>query len=210
MDFGNSLRLHGDLVSKVQLDDEKKVCPECESEILRGERECPICGFEFLPPKKKAFSDDTDDGDKETITHVEMVEIDIMNSSPFRWVDLFGSGKVMMASGFEAWCATVSPDNDRWTALGKLKTENKIQTLMLGQKAQCLAAADDFLRMNETDSAAKKNKKWLNDVASEKQLKLLAQIGYGKEHMFSFTKYSAACQLNFFWNKRLIERAIFV
>ena len=138
-----------------------------------------------------------------------MMEVDIINASPFRWVDLFGSGKVMMASGFEAWCAAVSPDGENWSALGKVKEERTVRRLMFGEKIQCLSAADDFLRMNESDDAAKKNKRWLKDTPSEKQIELLSKLGYPPiEVSLAFTKYSAACTLNFFWHRQLIEGAM--
>ena len=114
-----------------------------------------------------------------------------------------------MASGFECWCAVASPDGERWTALGKLQTEKDVRRLLLGERMPCLAAADDFLRMNESDDAAKKNKKWLKHPASEKQLGWLKRFGYGDEFAFSFTKYSAACTMNFFFNRPFIEQAVF-
>jgi hypothetical protein len=206
MDFGRSLLTHGDFESKAQLEDKQKPCPECGGEVPCGVMECPICGHVF-PPGGGGEKGGKDE--REVVSSVEMMEVDILNSSPFKWLDLFGSGKVMMASGFEAWCAAVSPDGTAWTALGKLKTEPAVRTLMLGEKAQCLSAADDFLRMNESDNAAKKNKRWLNELASEKQINLLQRIGYGPELAFSFTKYSAACTMNFFFNKNLIEQAVF-
>ena len=206
MDFGRSLTTHGDLESKVQFEDKRKPCPACEAEIPCGIMECPICGHAFVSPER---GEKGDGEGREIVSSVEMMEVDILNASPFKWLDLFGSGKVMMASGFEAWCAAVSSDGAAWTALGKLKTENAVHKLMLGEKTQCLSAADDFLRMNESDSAAKKNKKWLNQVASEKQIGLLQRLGYGPETAFSFTKYSAACTCNFFWNRNLIEQAVF-
>jgi superfamily II DNA or RNA helicase len=207
MDFGRSLLVHGDFESKVEFDDKKKLCPQCSGEIPCGTKECPICGYEF--PVVERDKGDSAKDEKEIVTNVEMMEVDIMNASPFKWLDLFGSGKVMMASGFEAWCATISPDRQLWTALGKLRTEKDVRQLMLGDKAQCLSAADDFLRMNESDNAAKKNKRWLNELASEKQIEHLKRFGYSDELAFSFTKYSAACTMNFFWNQRLIEKAVF-
>ena len=190
LDFGNSLNTHRDLESKVMLDGKEKgpahekICPKCEATVPLAVRECPICGYEW-----EDFTLESEGEQREKVSDIAMEEIDIIDSSPFRWCDLFGSGKVMMASGFEAWCAAVSPDGALWTALGKLKTEKAVRKLMLGEKTQCLSAADDFLRMNESDNAAKKNKRWLNELASQKQLELLQRLGYGQELAFSFTKY---------------------
>ena len=101
-----------------------------------------------------------------------------------------------------------SADGERWLALGRLKDERALRRIMVGERVQALAAADDFLRMNESDDAAKKNRRWLNDAATAKQWELLQRLGYGQEDMFTFTKYSAACTLNFFWNRQAIEREV--
>ncbi len=137
-----------------------------------------------------------------------MEEVDILENSPFRWCDIFGSGKVMIASGFEAWSAVCSADGETWQALGKLKEEKALRRIAIGERVPTLAAADDFLRMNESDDAAKKNKRWLNDPCTEKQWGHLQRLGYGQGNLFAFTKYSAACTLNFFWNRGLIEREV--
>lgn len=206
MDFGRSLVTHGDFESKAQFEDKQKICVECGGEVPCGVMECPICGHAFPVPERAVGNEQ---GEREIISSVEMMEVDILNASPFKWLDLFGSGKVMMASGFEAWCAAISPDGSAWTALGKLKEEKVVRKLMIGEKTQCLSAADDFLRMNESDNAAKKNRHWLNELASQKQMELLQRLGYGQDLTFSFTKYSAACTMNFFFNRQAIEGAVF-
>ena len=206
MDFGRSLLTHGDLESKVQFEDKQKVCPECGGEVPCGTMECPICGHEFTAPE----AGEAGEGEgRETVSSVEMMEVDILNASPFKWIDLFGTSKVMIASGFECWCAVISPDGEHWSALGKLKEERFVHRLQLGERIPCLAAADDFLRLNESDNAAKKNKAWLNHPATEKQMEYLYRFGYGAESQFAFTKYSAVCTMNFFFNQNLIEREIF-
>ena len=206
MDFGRSLLTHGDMESKVQLDDRQKACPECGADVPCGVMECPICGFEFPAPE----TGEAGEGEgREVVSSVEMMEVDILNASPFKWIDLFGTSKVMIASGFECWCAVASADGENWTAMGKLKDERFIHRLSLGERIPCLAAADDFLRLNESDNAAKKNKAWLNHPATERQLEYLYRFGYGMENQFAFTKYSAACTMNFFFNQNLIEREIF-
>ena len=206
MDFGRSLLTHGDLESKVQFEDKQKVCPECGGEVPCGTMECPICGHEFTAPE----AGEAGEGEgRETVSSVEMMEVDILNASPFKWIDLFGTSKVMIASGFECWCAVISPDGEHWSALGKLKEERFVHRLQLGERIPCLAAADDFLRLNESDNAAKKNKAWLNHPATEKQLEYLYSFGYGPETQLAFTKYSAACTMNFFFARQEIERLIF-
>jgi superfamily II DNA or RNA helicase len=209
LDFGNSLNTHRDLESKVMLDCKEKgpapekICPKCEATVPLAVRECPICGYEW-----EDFTHECDGESRETVSDIAMEEIDIIDNSPFRWCDLFGSGKVMMASGFEAWCAVASHDGEQWTAVGKLKEEKVCRRLMLGERVPCLAAADDFLRMNESDDAAKKNRRWLNDSVTDKQWAHLQRLGFGQDMMLTFTKYSAACTLNFFWNRHIIEREV--
>ena len=90
----------------------------------------------------------------------------------------------------------------------KDKDEREVRRLAVGDRVLTLAAADDFLRMNESDDAAKKNRRWLNDPATGRQWELLQRLGYGDGTMLAFTKYSAACTLNFFWNRGLIEREV--
>lgn len=207
LDFGRSLATHRDLESKVRMEDRPKLCPACQGEVPCCVSECPICGHEFKGAPRKAGAPEDGDG-PEVVSNVRMEEMDLLDASPFRWCDIFGSGKVMLASGFEAWSAVCSADGDNWLALGKLKGDPLLRRLQVGDRIPALAAADDFLRMNESDDAAKKNRRWLNDAATGKQWELLRRLGYGQDSMLAFTKYSAACTLNFFWNRRLIEREV--
>lgn len=208
LDFGTSLATHGNFDMAPRMDDKEKgeapvkECKGCGAIIPASVMECPICGEGLENPGFVPTEYDLED--------VRMIEIEIIESSPFRWVDLFGSGRVMMASGFKAWVCVASPDGEHWTALGRTKDGPPlVVSLAKGEKAQCLSKADDFLRCNEDDDAAKKSKRWLNDAASPKQVELLERagfdVGFGG---FGFTKYSAACNLNFVWNKWRIEQAI--
>jgi superfamily II DNA or RNA helicase len=230
IDFGRSIIEHGNIDSDVSLgrkESEKeqalneapfKICPDenqretpynrpdihgnygCGATVPVGVKTCPLCGFTFAR---------IDERDDETLQEVVLTEIDLLNSSPFRWVDLFGSGKVMLASGFEAWSGVFSPDGENWYALGKAKASKLLHKLMIGDRTQALAAADDFLRTNETTNSAQKSKRWLKDVASDKQKELLRKLGYEVgDYDYSFTKYSAANHLNFQWNRRQIEAVI--
>ena len=54
-----------------------KVCPDCQSEIPLSSRECPICGYEFGTQ------------DKEVLDEFTMTEVDLIDRSPFRWLDVF-------------------------------------------------------------------------------------------------------------------------
>jgi hypothetical protein len=75
-----------------------------------------------------------------------------------------------------------------------------------------MSAADDFLRNYETSAAAKKTKRWLAEPATLKQVELLNKFGYQLQPDFmgvsGVTKYAASCLTNFFFNQRLIERAL--
>ena len=206
LDFGESLKAHGNLEQAPRLDDAEtqdapvKNCPDCESEIPVSCRECPICGYAFPPPGENANEEDAAD--------VVLTEVDVMKNSPFKWIDLFGTDKVMMASGFNAWVTACAPDGGNWVSLGKIKGRH-IKTLAIGDKARAMAAADDFLRINEDSDAARKSKRWLRDPATFKQLQLLRQSGWPAENDFNLQKYQAACLLNFLWARENIERKLF-
>ena len=227
LDFGTSILTHGDLESLVDLDGREpgetegsapfKVCPAelfenglyrvpdpngrfgCGAEVPAGVKTCPLCGFEF-----KRLVDDLE------LDEVELTEIDILNKSPFKWVDLFGSGKVLVACGFEGVAVIATRDGETWFALGRLRKHPGLQTLALGGEVQAQAAADDFLREHESENTAHKSKRWLRDPATEKQRALLTRAGYEVGPLgMQFTKYTANAHLNFQWNRRAIEQAVF-
>ena len=215
LDFGMSLLTHGDVqVDAVLLEDKvfseseaiKKTCPEseggCGAELPAQTRECPFCGFDFSKDKEAT-----------TVARVELTELEILEASPFRWCDLFSSGRVMLASGFAAWAGVFSTDGDTYHAIGQIQSEpRKVHHLAATDKTQAMAMADDFLRTHETDKTARKSKSWLNDPATVKQLQLLNRFGYGLNSAFlgnsGMTKYSAACHANFQFNRRSIESAL--
>ena len=90
LDFGTSVLTHGSLEDQVNLDDREKgeapekECPSCEALVPLGVQECPICGhiFESQPEEK------------EELVRFTMTEYDLMQMSPFRWIDLFGDGSL--------------------------------------------------------------------------------------------------------------------
>ena len=92
-----------------------------------------------------------------------------------------------------------------------LKAKNgRLRTVSIGAKVQAMSAADDFLREIEDSNAANKSKRWLNQPASGKQKDLLNNYGFEiKEMDFSWTKYRAACTINFCFNKDSIEKAFY-
>ena len=145
------------------------------------------------------------------VTHLELAEMDLLNASPFRYCDLFGTDRILMASGFEAWAGVFSPDGETWYALGKERRSN-VEIITITSRLAAIAAADDYLRLHETDSTARKTKRWLDDPATDKQISILNQFGYSIEADLlghtNFTKYSAACHANFQFARRDIEAAL--
>lgn len=210
MDFGYSLLTHGDIFADITLgsegeeehikDNATKTCPDCEADLPVRTRVCPFCGHVF-----------GEMGINDSITSVELTEMDILNHSPFRYVDIFGSGRVMIASGFDAWVAVCSPDDGAWYALGKPR-QGRLESLYLGDRIQAISAADDFMRQRETSDSAKKSRRWLNDVASAKQVALLNNFGYNLHPdvlgYTGMTKYEAVCHTNFQFHIHQIEKAM--
>jgi superfamily II DNA or RNA helicase len=212
LDFGTSLLTHGDITADTGLGSDKerdpgeqneaatKECPECGVELPQQARTCPLCGYVFGA------------GDGTAVTRVELTEMDIMNASPFRYTDLFGTGRIMIASGFEAWAGVFSVDGEDWDALGRVKGNGGVKRLARGERIQALASADDFLRTNETDSAAKKSKRWLDQPATDRQGELMERFGYPVERgllgVSNYTKYEAACHCSFQFDRKMIELAL--
>ena len=209
LDFGTSLKTHGDIHTSVDLDGNdgkepgdapEKKCPECEADVPLGVRECPLCGYIFESIKDEDV----------TIEDVTLTEMDIISQSPFRYIDLFGSEKIMIASGFNAFAGVFSADGEEWHAMGKLKDSQILKRLLVSDKIRAISAADDFLRENESDNAAHKSKSWLKLPPTEKQIAALARFGYQNlQFDFSITRYSASAHLQFQFNRSLIERALF-
>lgn len=219
LDFGISLLTHGDISAEIDLDDAEKrdadgheapmkKCPVddggCGAIVPIQVRGCPLCGFVFPRPEDA----------KEIAEEVSMTEIDILNRSPFRWVDLFGNGLVMIASGFGCFATVASADGgETWAAMGKPKAAKEVERLYVGDKLPAVSMADDFLRQEEDSSSANKASRWMKDPASEKQAEFLIKVGYLVERdMFgdvrNFSKLTATAHLNFAWNRLSIERAL--
>jgi len=208
IDFGNSLATHKTLEVRSKLDDRLKMCPACQGRVPCTEEVCSLCGHEFKGDGKEVIikTAGSDEETEEVITNIELIEANLLDQSPFKWIDLFGSSKVMIACGFDAWCVVASADGENWHALGKLKEDKAMRRLQLGDRHVCLSAADDFLREHEDDTgAAQKQRRWMRDAATQKQVELLQRVGYNQATAMTFNKYSAAAALNFFWNRRSIE-----
>jgi hypothetical protein len=204
MDFGTSIITHGGLDESANLDGvdksiggdaPTKVCPDCGSEVSANTRVCPICEHEF---ERKV---------KDALDEFEMTEYDLMQMSPFMWIDPYGLGTAMMATGFQGF-SMVGKIGDYWIGIVKAQ-HGRARVVSIGDKVQAMAAADDFLREIEDSTAANKSKRWLNQAATPKQKELLRSNGVQVSEMdFSWTKYKAACCLGYYFNRDQIDRLI--
>jgi DNA repair protein RadD len=204
LDFGYSLLTHGTIeasvpkLEKEEREVEYRACEKCGHIFPVSSPACPACQAE-------------DDEDKETplnlrgeITDFAMREVHLMEMSPYRWVEMF-DGLVMVANGMTAWVVIVNY-NDRWYSVGGIERQARVIGISpKDSKVTAIATCDDFLRKHGDASMAGKNKRWLREPASEKQL---AQLGLARGGMFTKTKYRACCDLTWMFNEKNIERAI--
>lgn len=205
LDFGISLLKHGNLTADVRLrykDDDKepgearkKDCPNCKASLPVQTRECPLCGYEF---KVELL----DDGFYNELAELKMIEIDLLQNSPFRWISLFEGDQVLMATGFASWACVASTDGDNWFAIGGLGKEASLLTI--ANRIGAIASADDFMRCNEKSTSAKKAAKWMKDPASEKQMQMMGKLG----HYGQFSKIEAAAFITFGFNRTIIEKIL--
>lgn len=199
LDFGASALTHGALEQEINLDGHKKgppqaapekKCPECGAMVPIRVVECPMCCHKFeLPPKPP-------------LENFEMTEVDLLRRSPFQWCPAVPDGSVIMATGFEAWGGIVRRD-DRWYAVGG-STALPARVLHVGDRLACLASADDWLSMNETEDAAHKSRRWLKAPVTDKQLRYLPPEHQGAH----LTRYEASCILAHTFNRWKITHAI--
>ncbi len=205
LDFGISLLTHGDLDVDVNLRPSKeskegsaktKACPECCAELPLCVMECPLCGYEFR-------IDFDEYGEYDEAAEIRLIEIDLINKSPFRWISLFPSDKVSIASGFAAWVCVCSPDGENWFAIGG--KEKDVELLTIANRIGAISSADDFMRQHETSRSAKKAAGWMNEPASNKQIETLAKFG----SIQAMNKIEAAAHLTFRFNQERIERLMF-
>lgn len=204
MDFGISLLTHGDLNADVRLrpgreslagESRKKICPKCGAELPVYAGECLICGYEFRVEVDEA-------GFFDEVEELRLIEIDLINNSPFRWISLFPGDRVLVTSGFESWAAVCSTDGEDWHAIGG--KGRVVEPLGVSDRVGAIGTADDFMRLNETSSSAKKAATWMNEPASDKQMIQLERFGYEGR----FSKVEAAAHMTFRFNRRSIERVL--
>ncbi len=208
LDFGTSSLTHGTLEQDVDLDGRtgsgeapSKSCPSCQADIPLAARECPICGALLV--------DEEDEGESRegalggALSGFLMTEIDLLKRSSFAWVDLFGTEDALMATGFTAWGGIFWLDG-LWYAVGGARGAQP-QLLGIGERAVCLAQADDWLNAHETDESAFKTRGWLNQPATERQLQYLPAEACSD---FGLTRYRASALMTFGFNKRAIRGLI--
>ena len=205
LDFGISSLLHGTLEQDIDLDGHEadgdaptKECPKCGAIVPLAVLECPLCGYQW--PWE---GDGVGAGETIPLGDFVMAEIDLLKRSSFRWCDLFGDDAALIANGFHAWGGIFFLDG-RWHALGGAKQQQP-RLLSVGERAVCLAAADDWLNDNETDESAHKSRRWLNQSATEKQLRYLPPEC---RHDYGMTRYQASALLTFTFNKQAIRRLV--
>ena len=206
LDFGTSSLIHGCLEQDVDLDGRRaggeaptKTCPECDAPVPAAVRECPLCGYQW--PWE---GDGVGAGETIPLGDFVMSEIDLLKRSSFRWCDLFGDDAALVANGFHAW-GGIFFLNGNWHALGGAKQQQP-RLLGIGERSVCLARADDWLNQNETDETAHKSRSWLNQPATEKQLKYLPPEC---RHDYGMNRYRASSLLTFQFNRRAIHTLVF-
>ena len=200
LDFGISSLTHGTLEQDVDLDGRDptpgeaptKTCPECEAEIPLASRQCPICGYEFQGGSVTT-----------PLENVVMSEIDLLRRSSFVWEDLFGDDAALMASGFSAWGGVFFLEG-RWHAVGGARGQPTC-LLGVGDRTVCLAQADDWLNIHESDESAFKSKRWLTQTPTEKQLQYLSPA---QRQDYGLTRYRASALITFQFNRRDIRRLV--
>ena len=202
LDFGTSSIMQGTLEQDIDLDGilttaEPLVmgCPSCGSQIPLASYECPICGEELRSESQKA--------EKELVTSIEMMEINLLNRSSFEWVDLFEDHSAFLSTGFNAW-AGVFKYQDHWYSVGG-QEKNKPKILTVGERVVCLASADDWLNENETEETAHKTRSWLGELPTEKQISVLPKES---KLDFNLTRYQASAHITFQSNKSEILNLI--
>jgi DNA repair protein RadD len=204
LDFGYSLLSHGSIeVNAPKLTPEEEVemtvCTKCGHTYPARIATCPACQAEQEEPEIPV-----PENEREALEYFAMREVHLIDMSPYRWISMF-DGMVLMANGMTAWVVIVNYAG-RWWSVGGIGYQVKVLgSSPLDAKIQAIATCDDFLRVHGDASLAGKNKRWLHQAASEKQL---AQLGLAGGMHFSKTKYQACCEITWMFNEKSIERTL--
>lgn len=198
LDFGVSSILHGTLEQDVDLDGKvgeyadlpSIKCLSCRADIPISSRECPICGAALESRGRNGHIENR------SLTHVEMVEINLLSRSHFQWVDLFVDGLSFYAGGFNAWSGVFCVGED-WIAVGGTEKDG-VQLLAKGDRIQGFAIADDWLNEHETSDTAHKSQSWQYEEPTHRQLVALPK----KFRLdFNLSRYRASALIGFNKNK---------
>ncbi len=199
MDFGCSLRTHGNLEIEVNLaphkkDEEagkgpEKTCPSCGTKVPAAVMECPICLHEFERERDEMG----------TLEEFVMSEMEMIEASPFRWESMF-EGLVLMANGMSAW-ASVIAFSGMFYVFGAAEGKPVRRIDYGADKVMCIASADDFLRQNGDTTMCRKSRSWLTLPPTPKQIEHLS----GEISMFGVNRYRASCLLTWKWNEGKIK-----
>lgn len=215
LDFGTSALTHGCLEADVsealakektpQSDDSAWAadthCTACNAKIPRRVTTCPLCGEDQIAiPVETVVESELPE---KVLPSFVMSEIDLLARSSFHWVDLFGRGDTLMATGFNAWAGVFQMDDD-WFALGGIR-KHSAQMLQRGDYQTALRCADQWLKEHENEHGTRKSKKWLHETATTSQLNYLPEHQYD----FGLTRYHASCLITFKFNKHAIRMAIY-
>lgn len=216
LDFGTATLAHGSLEQMVDLRDGEipegevsfKTCPGCGGLVPLSVRECPLCGFDFTFVEKLGRLLEAKD--------FVLREVNLFEKSNFKWLPLgdkslgdkslgdksLDEPEILMASGFEAWGSVVFK-NDQWHAIGGIHKENA-RLLAVGDEAACVAAANDWMNLKESEDTAYKAKDWLSLPATQNQLQYLR--GHDKDQ--NLTRYEASLLLVQQFNANKIDKVL--
>ena len=109
----------------------------------------------------------------------------------------------MLAAGFKAWAGVFFLEG-RWYAVGGFE-KSPVRLLGVGERTVCLAQANDWLNEQESDDAAHKSRRWLNELPTPGQLRYLPLEARAD---FGLTRYQASALLTFKFNKHAIQRVV--
>jgi DNA repair protein RadD len=218
LDFGQSLLVHGDLVQVPELegaetsDDgaRQKQCPECGVYVPWGTLECPLCNY-LWPISVNAEG-------QPVLAGFDLVELDILNASPFAWWK--ANDRTMVATGFDAWAVAVAWKK-QWHAVGGWRVErvpaaegeppryrHEAAYLATGSREWVLAQADDHMRHREKGKASRKTRGWLSEAPSPKQIDLLGDTSTAQAIEAPSSRYEASCALTLKWRRVKIRKCL--
>ena len=209
LDFGTSTVEHGSIEQSADLGKEPekkrpsipsevthKNCPSCNATVPTRVMECSLCGYIWT---SEAVAD-------QQIANFGMREVNILKASSFLWCDAYRDDSTWVACGFNAWGAIMSNDSgNKWQAIGGFARAKNTELLASGDKAICLAAANDWINRHENESSAHKSKRWLYEEATSRQLKYLP-ASYRND--YSLTRYEASALLTLKFNKNAIQQVV--